>query len=158
LVSVLLAVSAAAFQFIPLQARAIAVLVIALSLAILEVVGRPPRLPSRARQVPRLVSTYDNRFGPFSFGFEMGTGVRTYATSTLPHIAVISLTLLGTLFTAAAVAIGFAAGRACLAWLLVRADASLEWWARLKAQSSSIARVSALGVSGGIAAVVARSF
>ena len=76
-----------------------------------EVVRFP--LPQNARQVPQDVLTRDVARGSLQFGFEMGTGVRTYVSSTVPYVLVAAVLLTAPdVVTAAATGIGFGVGRA----------------------------------------------
>lgn len=70
-------------------------------------------LPQNARQVPRTVLTDDVARGSLRFGFEMGTGVRTYVSSTVPYVLVVALVLSAPgLGAAVAAGVGFGLGRA----------------------------------------------
>ncbi len=70
-------------------------------------------LPQNARQVPQAVLTGDAARGSLRFGFEMGTGVRTYVSSTVPYVLAVALLLTGPgLLTAVATGAGFGLGRA----------------------------------------------
>lgn len=70
-------------------------------------------LPQNARQVPREVLGRDVARGSLRFGFEMGTGVRTYVSSTVPYALVVALLLTApSLATALATGAGFGLGRA----------------------------------------------
>lgn len=70
-------------------------------------------LPQNARQVPQTVLTGDVARGSLQFGFEMGTGVRTYVSSTVPYVLVVALLLTAPgVVTAAATGVGFGLGRA----------------------------------------------
>ncbi len=70
-------------------------------------------LPQNARQVPQNVLTGDVARGSLRFGFEMGTGVRTYVSATVPYVLVAALLLTGPDFvTAVAAGAGFGLGRA----------------------------------------------
>ncbi|WP_084735937.1 hypothetical protein [Actinophytocola xinjiangensis] len=70
-------------------------------------------LPQNARQVPRNVLTENVARGSLRFGFEMGTGVRTYVSSTVPYVLVVALVLAGPgLLTSVAAGVGFGLGRA----------------------------------------------
>lgn len=70
-------------------------------------------LPQNARQVPQAVLTGDVARGSLRFGFEMGTGVRTYVSSTVPYVLAVALLLTGPGFlTAVAAGAGFGLGRA----------------------------------------------
>lgn len=70
-------------------------------------------LPQNARQVPQTVLTGDVATGSLRFGFEMGTGVRTYVSSTVPYVLVAALVLTAPgIVTAIAAGAGFGIGRA----------------------------------------------
>ena len=83
--------------------------------AALVVVGRELgtwrfRVPENARLVPEEVQ-HRGQWGALQFGFEMGTGMRTYSPSALPHLALAAVVLVVPLPVAFVVAAGFAAGR-----------------------------------------------
>ncbi|MCT2582220.1 hypothetical protein [Actinophytocola gossypii] len=70
-------------------------------------------LPQNARQVPQDVLRRDVVRGALRFGFEMGTGVRTYVSSTVPYVLVVALLLTAPgIATAIAAGVGFGLGRA----------------------------------------------
>jgi hypothetical protein len=64
--------------------------------------------------VPQLV-VFDGRSGPLQFGVEMGTGLRTYMTSALPHLALLTALLLPLGWQALVVGAAFGVGRAAMA-------------------------------------------
>lgn len=69
-------------------------------------------LPQNARQIPQSV-LQRNLLGAFQFGFELGTGVRTFVSSTAPYVVAAGLLLAGAGLPAALLAgLGFGAGRA----------------------------------------------
>jgi hypothetical protein len=75
-------------------------------------------LPQNARQIPPDVLQTRLRRGALQFGFELGTGVRTYVSATSPYVLALALLLAGlslplTLLTGA----GFGLGRALSAAL-----------------------------------------
>jgi len=72
------------------------------------------RLPQNARQVPQSVIDDGHRYGALQFGFEMGTGVRTYMTSGLPHALAVALLVLPSLPAALMAGVAFGAGRALM--------------------------------------------
>ena len=57
-------------------------------LSVIELGGRGDRLPQNRRVVPQSIYLKGRRTGALQFGFELGTGVRTYITNSLPWIAV----------------------------------------------------------------------
>jgi hypothetical protein len=68
------------------------------------------RVPENARLVPEDVQ-HLGEWGALQFGFEMGTGMRTYSPSALPHLALLAVVLVVPFPAASAVAAGFAGGR-----------------------------------------------
>lgn len=75
------------------------------------------RLPQNRRQVPESVFSKGRVLGSLQFGFEMGTGMRTFVTATSPYIAAFAvLALVPALYDALAVGFGFALGRATVPW------------------------------------------
>ena len=86
-----------------------------LGLVALVVLGRELGLwhfavPENARLVPEDVQ-HRAHWGALQFGFEMGTGMRTYSPSALPHLALLAIVLVVPFPVAFALAGGFAAGR-----------------------------------------------
>jgi hypothetical protein len=89
------------------------------------------RLPQNARQVPESVVDEGARFGALQFGFEMGTGVRTFMTSGLPHVLAVALMVVAGLPEGLLAGLGFGAGRA---WMTLSRHAHRdhdEWDAAL---------------------------
>ena len=80
-------------------------------------------LPQNARQIPQDVLLNRPRLGVLQFGFELGTGVRTYLSSSAPYVLALSLVIshahLGVALAAGA---GFGAGRAL--------SAGMQYWSR----------------------------
>lgn len=70
-------------------------------------------LPENRRQIPAEILEGGRPPGALRFGFELGTGVRTYVPSPAPYLALL-LILFGQLVlaTALAIALGFGIGRA----------------------------------------------
>ena len=86
-----------------------------LGVAAVVVLGRELGLwrftvPENARLVPEDVQ-HRAHWGALQFGFEMGTGMRTYSPSVLPHLVLAAVVLVVPLPVAPLVAAGFAAGR-----------------------------------------------
>ncbi|TMR06502.1 hypothetical protein ETD83_04525 [Actinomadura soli] len=50
-------------------------------------------LPQNARQIPQEILQTNLRRGSLQFGFELGTGVRTYVSSTAPYVLALALLL-----------------------------------------------------------------
>ncbi|GAA0923173.1 hypothetical protein [Virgisporangium aurantiacum] len=70
-----------------------------------ELAGRPLPLPQNRRAVPQTIIPQSNVAGPLQFGFEMGTGVRTFMPTALPHALLATVVLVG-----AGVPVGIGAG------------------------------------------------
>lgn len=107
------------------------------TLGLVEVSGRAGRLPQNRRLVPQTILAADGVTGPLQFGFEMGTGLRTYAPSALP-LAVVVLALLWspTAAEGLAVGIGFGLGRSLV--LPARRRDPDEWDRRLSEAKRAI--------------------
>ncbi len=73
-------------------------------------------LPQNARQVPQEVLRRSITRGALQFGFELGTGVRTYVSATTPYVLAAALLLVtsdtGGIAVAVLAGVGFGAGRA----------------------------------------------
>ncbi|MFB4314823.1 hypothetical protein [Actinomadura sp. 21ATH] len=108
-------------------------------------------LPQNARQIPQEVLRFRMRRGSLQFGFELGTGVRTYVSASAPYVLALGLLLsrlplLPTLLAGAA----FGAGRALSAALTYAArDPGRD--ARVGARLPWITRTTALAVPAALA-------
>jgi hypothetical protein len=75
-------------------------------------------LPQNARQIPQEVLQTNLRRGTLQFGFELGTGVRTYVSATAPYVLALALLLAHeSLPVALLTGAAFGAGRALSAAL-----------------------------------------
>lgn len=73
------------------------------------------RLPQNSRQVPRDVFQKGVIRAAVRFGFELGTGVRTYLSAGAPYVLALALVLAdGGLLMAFAAGVGFGLGRAAM--------------------------------------------
>ncbi|MGI5163933.1 hypothetical protein ACQEU3_06210 [Spirillospora sp. CA-253888] len=108
---------------LPSQARtALIVLVAALGVA-RELGWLAIPLPQNARQIPQEVLQFRLRRGSLQFGFEMGTGVRTYVSASSPYVLALGLLLSHQGLAACALAgLAFGGGRAL--------SSALTFWAR----------------------------
>jgi len=117
-----------------------------------EAFGLGWRWPQNARQVPQAIRRRVPALGLLQFGFELGTGLRTFVTSRAPYVVVALLLLAGLSFVEAlALGAGFGVGRALMpatrAW-----HASTGGWDRRLERASRELRLAAT-VLGGCAAV-----
>jgi hypothetical protein len=101
---------------LPATVRGAAIVVVA-ALALARELGWVAfPMPQNARQIPQDVLQRHVRLGALQFGFELGTGVRTYVSANAPYVLAIGLVLShqGVVQTMAAGA-GFGVGRAVTA-------------------------------------------
>jgi hypothetical protein len=95
-------------------------------------------VPENARLVPEDVQ-HHAQWGAWQFGFEMGTGMRTYSPSALPHLTLAAVVLVVPLPAALAVAAGFAGGRALMP-VLSNAWSDDGAWTRVWAAAEPVVR------------------
>lgn len=84
-------------------------------------------LPQNARLVPESVFRHGRFWGPFEFGLEMGTGVRTYVTSGLPYVLVPMIALFAGWLPALVGGLGFGLGRTIMTATSLRYSRDGEW-------------------------------
>lgn len=80
-----------------------------------EIAGYRLALPQNARQVPTWIIREGSRAGALQFGYEMGTGVRTYMTSSLPHAALLAVLVQASWWQGLVAGAAFGGGRAAMA-------------------------------------------
>ncbi|GAB3402491.1 hypothetical protein [Flindersiella endophytica] len=86
------------------------------------------RLPQNARQIAREVLQRNVLRGALQFGFELGTGVRTFVSATAPYVVAFAILLAGLGFgSALAIGLGFGLGRALTTWSRYFARDSTSW-------------------------------
>jgi len=144
------------FQPLPLTVRCTALLVLAVAAALQDMGWLRLTLPQARRQIPQTLFRQGLTRAALQFGFELGTGLRTYLPSALPHLLLGAVVLLGQdpRFAAAAGA-GFGLGRALLP-LVWHASRNAEWWDdQLTLRSRYLASTSALAGVVCVATVVA---
>lgn len=129
--SVLWALSGLAAPIEP-DVRHIALIVIAGAGALREAKLLHIPLPQNARQIPQDVLQIRPRLGAMQFGFELGTGVRTYVSSSAPYVLALGL-VLSHLHVGTAVAVGaaFGLGRAL--------SAAMQYWSRHPSWNAHVA-------------------
>jgi hypothetical protein len=72
------------------------------------------KLPENRRLVPETVFRLGRHLGPFQFGLEMGTGVRTYLPSGLPYVGAVAVLMTANVPLALCAGAGFGLGRALM--------------------------------------------
>lgn len=93
--------------------RQAVVVVVAVILLLREIGVFAFPIPQNARLVPQFVTRVPF-WGALQFGAEMGTGMRTYSPTGLPHIVAVAVLLLASWPEAALAGAGFALGRAVM--------------------------------------------
>lgn len=111
-------------------------------------------VPENARLVPETVRLRGRVRGPLQFGFEMGTGMRTYSPSALPHLVLLAVLLVMPLPGALAAGAGFAAARWLMPVISNAHSADGSWGRIWMAHHRAIALATALGTVAALAAGV----
>lgn len=137
---------------VPSAVRVAAVVAVVVAVVAREASGRPWRRLQNRRLVPQDIVARGQVEGPLQFGFEMGTGLRTFSPSALPHLLLFLVVLAGGLAEGLAAGAGFALGRALVPLARGAAARRTDWDAELQRTSAWLLRVSALGF---VAALVA---
>jgi hypothetical protein len=89
-------------------------------------------LPENRRLIPHEVFLAHPWCGAAQFGFEMGTGVRTYVSSSAPYVLAAALLLLTPpVQTAVLAGAAFGLGRSSMVWMRFAAPDATAWDARL---------------------------
>jgi hypothetical protein len=89
-------------------------------------------LPQPLRQVPRFIFEKGLLSAAFQFGLELGTGVRTYITSSIPYVLALAIVLLPLPYlVAACVGLGFGLGRAVVPLLRLASGNGEAWSTRM---------------------------
>jgi hypothetical protein len=109
-------------------------------------------LPQNARQVPQWVIDEGGRFGALQFGFEMGTGARTFMTSGLPHLVLLAVLLIAAWPHALLAGLAFGAGRAWMALSRLWSPDPAGWDATLRRRDAAVRAV--LVVAAGFVALL----
>lgn len=108
------------------------------------------RLPQNARQIPQDVLRAGLVRGAVQFGFELGTGARTYVSASTPYLLAVAVLLAGQRWQTAVLAgIGFGGGRAVSALARYASRGGADWDARLAVTLRPIV------VAGSVAATLA---
>jgi hypothetical protein len=98
---------------VPIFMRAAIVLLVAIGALLRDLHVTHFWVPQNARQIPQSVFQRGLGRASLQFGYELGTGVRTYIPTTLPYVVAVGLLLLTpNPLAALAAGIGFGLGRA----------------------------------------------
>jgi hypothetical protein len=96
---------------LPSELRSRLAVVVGILLAFVEFIGWSEHLPQRRQLVQATIISRPPSAGALQFGFEMGTGYRTYSPSSSPLIAGIGVILIGGMVPGLLAGAGFAGGR-----------------------------------------------
>ena len=114
-------------------------------------------MPQNARQVPQDVMQRHLLRGSLQFGFELGTGVRTYVSANAAYVVALAVLLSGTdYWPALLVGLGFGVGRAVTPLSRVASGDGADWDARLIGRLTVITVGSSLVVAAALAVVLGR--
>lgn len=141
----------------PLPAGVRQGLIVAVALlAALRDAGRLPlRLPQNARQIPQDVLRRHLARGAMQFGFELGTGVRTYVSASAPYAIAVAVLLSGGSYgPALAAGLGFGAGRALTPALRRLSGDGERWDDRLAVRLSAMTVVCSVLIAAAACGVV----
>ncbi|MFI2781320.1 hypothetical protein [Streptomyces sp. ALB3] len=127
------------FTPLPAGVRQGLVVTVALLAALRDAGRMPLRLPQNARQIPQDVLRRHLARGALQFGFELGTGVRTYVSASAPYALVVAVLLSGGSYAPAlAAGLGFGAGRALTPALRRLSGDGERWDGRLAGRLSGM--------------------
>lgn len=106
-------------------------------------------LPQNARQIPQEVFAKGPLLGPFQFGFELGTGMRTFVSASLPYVLAGVVWLYATDYVMAFLAgVSFGLGRAAMPAARYWSGSGESWDQRLDRRMSWLPHASlAVGVA-----------
>ncbi|HEX8630149.1 MAG TPA: hypothetical protein VF755_18480 [Catenuloplanes sp.] len=134
---------AGVLSIVPDQVR-LALGVLALSVILVaELLGRPLRLPQNGRAVPQDIIPEARTQGALQFGFEMGTGVRTFMPTSLPHATVIAVVVAGGLLPGLLAGLGFGLGRAAMTLLRSGSGSPNAWDGALRINVGRVGQLTA---------------
>ncbi len=124
-------------------------ILVAAAVAVLRDVGVVRlRLPQNSWQIPQHVLQHGRLTGPLGFGFQLGTGVRTYVSSTAPYVLAVGLLAGGLGVTTAVLAgAGFGLGRAATPALRRWSPDPASWDELLRARSRPLVVGSGVAVA-----------
>ncbi|MFI6321046.1 hypothetical protein ACIBG8_26150 [Nonomuraea sp. NPDC050556] len=108
-------------------------------------------VPENARLVPESVLGRGRALGGVQFGFEMGTGMRTYSPSSLPHLVLLAMLLAVPFSGAMAAAVGFAAARWIMAAASITHSDDGSWSDLWSSHARLLAVMTAVGTTAALA-------
>ncbi|MEU6024984.1 hypothetical protein ACGFIK_09810 [Micromonospora sp. NPDC048871] len=152
--AVLLLVGSLVRAPLPVPVRIGIVLVAAVLVTLRELGVLRFALPENQRLVPESVFRLGRFAGPFQFGLEMGTGVRTYLPSGLAYLTAVLLLLFATPVTALAAGVGFGLGRSLMTMSALHFDDSGGWNLEWDHRSTAVKRALLLAYLAALAVLI----
>lgn len=137
---------------LPDRVRQVPLFVVLPVILTFEFLGRPLHLWQNGRAVPQTIINGPWIAAPLQFGFEMGTGVRTFMPTALPHALLVLIALSGGIGPGLLAGVGFGAGRAAMPVVRGWSRSPSRWDAALTGSGPWVGRLCALAF--GIAASV----
>ncbi|MGC4863420.1 hypothetical protein [Micromonospora sp. DT41] len=98
----------------------------------------PFRLPQNGRQVPSDILVRADGAGALQFGFEMGSGMRTYVPTHLPYVLVGVAVLAAPWWLAPLLGVSFGFGRVIMVWSSVASGSASSWATAFSARKKRI--------------------
>ncbi|MFE6039430.1 hypothetical protein [Streptomyces sp. NPDC056452] len=142
------------FTPLPVGVRQGLIVAVALLAALRDAGKLSLRLPQNARQIPQDVLRRHLARGALQFGFELGTGVRTYVSASAPYAMAVAVLLSGGSYAPAlAAGLGFGAGRALTPALRRLSGDGERWDDRLAGRLSGMTVVSSVLIAAAASAV-----
>ncbi|MGA4993747.1 hypothetical protein [Nonomuraea bangladeshensis] len=130
-------------SIIPEPVRLWALAPVVVVILLFELAGRPLSLPQNRRLVPQDVIPRADFAGPLQFGFEMGTGVRTFTPTALPQLLVLIIVLAGGLGPGLLAGLGFGVGRTLMPLSRALSGDPRGWDTKLLASTAWVGRLCA---------------
>jgi hypothetical protein len=132
-------------QVLPDALRVALVVLLALAVIARDFRIVPIELPQNARQVPQSIFGRGRERAALRFGFELGTGLRTYATSSAPHLLALTTLLFAPgLGVALAAGASFGAGRAAMPVLRRWSRDAAGWDQRMARHERRVISIAAI--------------
>lgn len=125
----------------PSTASAICLLAVALLVVLREFDVMRIALPQNSRQVPQRITSAGPRFGALQFGFEMGTGMRTFMTSSAPYLLLACIALSSEPLEFLVAGISFGLGRAFMTIARNASPDNQVWDSTLSIRDRTIRRM-----------------
>lgn len=132
-------------SIIPEAVRLWALAPVVAVIMLFELAGRPLSLPQNRRLVPQDVIPRADFSGPLQFGFEMGTGVRTFTPTALPQLLVLVVVLAGGLGPGLLAGLGFGVGRTLMPLARALSGDPRRWDTKLLGSTAWVGRLCAIG-------------